>query len=486
MTKRINKIDEFFLGDWYPVFTFALILVGYFTKTEVFTILINALVTSFAIIKTGKIKPLLFTLLTFVYQFHPSHTPLVPPNTMLQDIQADYYLSGYPLWLVLISVAILVVAVLVVVIRDGAFFCVYWREVPMLVPVIIFSITMLTNGLLHQGSNDLGDFLWGLGMAFVYCAVYLLCYLGLRNESREEMIQYFIHLSMLMSWILVLQVGELYVSGKMIVNGEIIRDHMVLGFGTSTIVGPHAAMLVPANIFGLMRGRRPYLSAASAVLILAVTMVSTSRNAMLMGAFYFALCLVICFAVSNKKREILKGFAIASPLVIAIIAVGVWYIFEKRGGLNNNGRYPLWETAFNKFLEYPIFGEGFYSSEIGYSGTFGQIGFDPIPYFAHNTIFELLGATGLVGLIGYLIYRVSTIFVTFNKASLDRFMVMLSASVIIAASLLDNYVFQLYSPLYYVVATAITAALYDKDMRWFRIRQVNKPHIKKLKINSNT
>ena len=71
MTKRINKIDEFFLGDWYPAFTFALILIGYFTKTEVFTILINALVTSFAIIKTGKIKPLLFTLLTFVYQFHP-------------------------------------------------------------------------------------------------------------------------------------------------------------------------------------------------------------------------------------------------------------------------------------------------------------------------------------------------------------------------------------------------------------------------------
>ena len=50
----------------------------------------------------------------------------------------------------------------------------------------------------------------------------------------------------------------------------------------------------------------------------------------------------------------------------------------------------------------------------------------------------------------------------FDKFSLERFMLILGASVLAVESLLDNYVFQVYTTFYYVIAFAICALLYDE------------------------
>ena len=59
-------------------------------------------------------------------------------------------------------------------------------------------------------------------------------------------------------------------------------------------------------------------------------------------------------------------------------------------------------------------------------------------------------------------YRIATIKHLFDKFSLERFMLILGASVLAVESLLDNYVFQVYTTFYYVIAFAICALLYDE------------------------
>ena len=87
-----------------------------------------------------------------------------------------------------------------------------------------------------------------------------------------------------------------------------------------------------------------------------------------------------------------------------------------------------------------------------------------MPDFAHNTVFELLGATGIVGFVGYSVYRIATFVLMLKKPSIDRVMLVISASYIVVASLLDNFILQIFSPVLYTVTMAIAAIIYDDDM----------------------
>ena len=474
---------SFFLSEWYPLITFALILFGYFTKLELYTIILNALLVCVAILQTRSIKPFLFYVMTFMYQMNPVHMPQKP-------YRSDYFYTGYPLYLLLATAAILFVCVIVFVFRSNMLVGVNWRRIPLLIPLLIFSVTMLTNGALYDGEN-LPDLLWGFGQVFVYLILYLLFYLGLRGEDGDGLSNYFSYLTILMSWILILQVGELFVFGNAIEGGTIVRDRVVLGFGNCNIVGAHAAMLIPINLYGFIKGKYPYLSLVTSVFIYLIALASTSRNAMLFGSVYFVAFLVIALFYAlrgvDKKTvaKMLCGFAAFAAVFLLIfweqLAIIVNLYLNR--GMGDSGRYSLWEQCFNHFLNNPIFGRGFYSLDIYTPNSFDKFSFDLVPDFAHNTVFELLGATGIVGFIGYSIYRISTLVLAFYRTSKERLLLVAGASLIVLASLLDNYIFQIFGPVYYTVAMVIAAKLYDDEMKIWNKKDLAVAHIKPLKVD---
>jgi hypothetical protein len=75
----------------------------------------------------------------------------------------------------------------------------------------------------------------------------------------------------------------------------------------------------------------------------------------------------------------------------------------------------------------------------------------------------LLAATGGFGFLCYGFYRICTIKYLVHKPTLDRFMLMLGASMLAAESLLDNYVFHIFSGFYYTVALVIACLLYTRQ-----------------------
>lgn len=140
--------------------------------------------------------------------------------------------------------------------------------------------------------------------------------------------------------------------------------------------------------------------------------------------------------------------------------------------MSDNGRYSLWRKSFDFFLENPVFGKGFYTLDLSTPNSFAvlyeKFGIKLVPDFAHNTVFELLGATGIVGFATYSAYRISTLVIASRRASLERFSWVAAALYIAVASLVDNFVFQIFSPILYTVIMAVIANVYDREMQRFR------------------
>ena len=74
---------------------------------------------------------------------------------------------------------------------------------------------------------------------------------------------------------------------------------------------------------------------------------------------------------------------------------------------------------------------------------------------AHNTVFEILSAMGICGIIAYAWYRGESAKIFFSRPCLAKTMLGLSISVFLLGGLLDNFVFNIHPPLYYVVALSI-------------------------------
>ena len=488
-----RRIEKFYLGYGYPIFTFALILFGYLTGLEVYTILINCIVTAFGILKTDHVKPLLFFMLTFMYQLNPWHMPMKPHNS-------NFYYTGTNLYILIAAAVIIVVSIIVFIFKSHIFSYVSWESVPMIIPLVAFSLAMLLNGAFVKG-DDFMDLVWGFGQVLVYLIIYLVCYLGLRREKRFELLDYLQVLVLLMSWILIIELvhrfGCAFADGTIISeSGEINRNTASLGFGNCNIVGVHTAMLIPANLVGLISGRRPYASFVTGTLIYLCAFSTTSRNAMLFGSIFYLAFIV--FALVNRIRE--RGFkfeinkkalgisagALAAVAIFVLVfkdqvfAVADTVIaYYQKKGMNDSGRYHLWELSFKYFLESPILGKGFYTLNLttpnSFEVLFDNFGIELVPDFAHNTVFELLGATGIIGFISYSVYRISTIVIGVKRASLERFLWVAAAMYVAVASIVDNFVFQIFSPILYTVIMAVIANVYDHEThRYSRPRHTAK------------
>ena len=179
-----------------------------------------------------------------------------------------------------------------------------------------------------------------------------------------------------------------------------------------------------------------------------------SRNALVFSTLAYAACVLICCFVGKYK----KVFRIITLVGIALVAVFAVLLCDKLQGLladyfergfSDNGRYALWRQAFDNFLASPMFGRGFCGFDVD-TAVFG-----PLPKQAHNTVIQLLSSMGLVGLFSYGYYRIMSLKPFFKRPSLMKSFFGISILVLLAESLLDNFIFNVYPMLYYAATLAI-------------------------------
>lgn len=469
--KKFKITPEFFAGKTYPLLMSILILIGYFFKIEAYTATLNMIIVGVAFLTSPSIKPLMFFALTFFYQMTVTNSPMNPTKS-------DHYFTGIRPYLLIGGALVFFVCGFIYVLRNKFFTKINFFKIPLFVPMLVLSFGFAANGLFTK-DYTIGNLLWALALLVVYVLFFLMLYLGLMDEDPHEIAEYFTYISLLISWILLLQVAQIYLEGNLFAGGGVNRGAFTLGFGKTNAVGFVLAMLIPINFYGFMRNKYkyiPYIHLFTAIALMGATLTSTSRNAVLVGGIYFAFCFIfIMFAGERKKiaRIFVPASIVAVALVVLLffkdefVSLIMHYVNRSKidgftqNDLNSSsaGRINIWIRCFEIFKENPIFGAGFYGEPMKFATPMAEI----IPHFAHNTLFQLLSGLGIVGTLCYGYYRICTLKYLFRKPSLDRFMMMVSASMLLAGSLLDNHLFNIYPGLSYTIALVIAVLLYEKQ-----------------------
>ncbi len=452
MKSRLNKdaVSAFYMGKTYPLIISLLTAIGSIFNIEFYFAILHIALAIGAFLLSKSIRPLFISFITFVMQISIKHAPAYPTHS-------KYYYTGWRLPVFIAMVALVVCAIIFFIVKNKIYRKISFKSTPLLLPLILLSTAFLLNGLFSE-KWVFQNLLWALLNIFVFLVIFILFYHGLSDEdSAESLADYFSYISALVALIIISEVSALYLSGKVIIDGTVIKENVALGWGIWNLIGVSLAVLIPMLFYGVHNSKYPWFYFAVATLTYIFAILSMSRNALLASSIVYPVCVIIsCFKGKNKK-----AFRVVTLLgIIAVIAFAIIFrekiytilldYFER--GFSDNKRFELWGAAYDNFLKSPMFGNGFMgfdvSDELLYS--FGLQGKQ-----AHNTILQLLSATGIVGLFAYLYYRYHTLKPVFRRPSLKKTLVLLSILVLLFESLLDNFIFNVYPMFYYTVALVI-------------------------------
>lgn len=445
-----NSLRAFFLGRMYPVFVASLTLVGHLFGLEVITNLVGMLVISVAFFLCDTARPFIPFACMYIFQMSVTNAPGTPTFS-------DYYMTGWRLPVVIFSFALFLCALVVFILRRRMLSRLSRRDLALLLPLVFLFVAFVLGGA-FSSAWSLGSMGFGALEGAFYLVLFLVFYKGLEGEDFLRLSRYFAFVSSVTALVLVIEVGALYLtSDTLFVEGEIVKNQILFGWGIWNSMGVALAVLIPAIFIGVYHSKHSYLYLLVAAAALVGVVLSLSRNAWIFGLLAFAAPVVVMAFVGAHKRF----YRVLSVLCVLGTLGAIILLWDRLPQLfsalfNDNGRYTLWQIGIDNFLEAPIFGKGFFGFVFPDDPNYFT-GADFIPAFAHQTFVELLSATGIFGLVAYLVYRASTVRLVLSRPSVTKSLLALSALIMLLMSLIDNYVFSFWPVIHYTVALAIVA-----------------------------
>jgi O-antigen ligase len=254
------------------------------------------------------------------------------------------------------------------------------------------------------------------------------------------------------------------------------KAYMLCGWGMSNDFGILIVMTLPAFFYKMYTAQKhAYIWYIFACLAMVVTFFTYARGAILVGAGVFALGSVYAIIRKNSRKTALISISSALVALVGVVVIlhltgGLEFIMEYHLGKVANGaeidkidsgRTDIWKRYFDYFVENPIFGGGFTVDKIFYIANGAEVengAFSAYSYFAHNTLFQILGSCGLVGLMAYLYHTLTTVLVFFIKPNEKRFIFAVSIFAFVAMAMLDVVFFKPYFIFLYAIILAVCEA----------------------------
>ena len=251
----------------------------------------------------------------------------------------------------------------------------------------------------------------------------------------------------------------LYRNGNILLDGNILRANIFLGWGHYNNIGAFLTMMIPLA-FQLACGKRGWVWLAGGVLLLFGVVLTWSRASMLTAGVIFLLCcLLLIYRTRNRW--------LAAGLTLVICGGLIWLLKEKGrelvqalgesfvDGTNIFGRENIYQAGLAQFRKYPIFGGTFFPLDYE---VFVWADVEKFTAFApprwHNTVVQLLATGGVVSLAAYGFHRWQTIQVIWKKPTTENLCIALSVAALLIASLMDCHFFNVGPTLFYSMALA--------------------------------
>lgn len=442
-------LQAFYMGKIYPAIVCAMMFFSYMTATEVYVNVVNLVLLSIGLFVCDSIRPFIAVLPSYLYQFSMK-TSMPTPEGL------GALLSGTNLLLYIASFSLLAIALVTFFLRNGLLSRENLTSLPLKFSAIVLSAAFLVNGIFSD-RYVFSSTIYGVIQIVTFFGIFYLFYLGLKNDDADGLVGY---LSYVLSWVAVLIFADtlyLYItsSGEFITDGILNRGLIIYGWGNCNTAGQCAAAVIPICFLGVIKNRGYWFYILAATLSLASAYLSTSRNALLLGAFAYVVSLLICcfFGARKARTAITAGSIVAVLAVVMLIFKDTTFVILNQyidRGMDSSGRFELWDYAVMLFKESPIFGKGFFGT---YTETYHlEWGF---PTMLHSTPLQLLAGTGVVGFVAYYFYRICTFVPFLKNPNIAKTMIGGSLLVILVGSLIDNFVFYIPHMLFYPVALAI-------------------------------
>ncbi|MBQ9736620.1 MAG: O-antigen ligase family protein [Clostridia bacterium] len=443
------RTERFFGSRWYPPFIMLLIFLAHTMAWELPVLGVLVALVGLGAAVSHDLRFLLPPLLGGVCMISLAHTPYLPT-------ESDYFFKAESL-AVLLSLGALLLCFLVIFLIRNAKGTSPFSSLRLKWGFLGFFAAMALSGLGQE--NALKNLLYGVGVGASFLLIYLL--FGLYHPKTKQNAEHFLYT---LTCIGLLVLAELLVVYLTVVeyDGWIpLKESVLVGWGTWTHAGAMAAICIGAPFYFARGARRPlpYLFAGGAVTL--ALLLSASRAAWLYGLLVLAAALLLC-CLGGKNRRALR-ITIAALILLAAVAVVLLLpkilaflsVFIKLG-VGDNGRFELWRKAIDAFLAAPVFGRGFFNSDV-------VLSFPPImPYLYHNTPLQMLGAAGGVGLLLYGLHRAGTLRLAWKRrhSPLSLFL-LLTPLALVLTSLTDEHIFHIYPAFYYAVALSLAEGRYE-------------------------
>lgn len=267
-------------------------------------------------------------------------------------------------------------------------------------------------------------------------------------------------------FVVLVQLLENYLSGRIFENGTLNRELIATGWGMHNNVGCMMAMMMPFAFYLAAKTKRGWLFNILGTVLFLGTLLSCSRGSMLMAGLAYGLCAFLLLKNPESRKQNLKVYLMALGAVVAVIAVlmpkliGVFRLFISQLG-NVSQRDNLLYYGICQFLSEPVFGGSFFPQ--GSYVPWDWANLDEFSSFFpprwHNTLVQMLASCGTVGITAYLIHRCRSIQLFWRRRSVEHTFLAISLGVLLCAGLLDCHFFNVGPVLFYSMALAFAEKL---------------------------
>lgn len=438
MEQFFHTLRAFYHGRVYPILVAALIFVGHSTELEVLFGGLMLLTLIGGCLVCHDLRFAITPFLCTIFAVAINHSPNVPNYSR-------YYLEPTVLTTLVILIVLLIGALIFFAIRNRAL-AARPKRGGAWVGMATFCAALCFNGLFSH-NYVIHNFFYVCSFLLSMLAVYLLfsAYVLFDRDTLE----YFMYCLVVSVMLIAAELVFAYLTTVRFVEGEVVKESVVLGWGVWTAIGGMLAMLMPSCFYFAASHKRGFVGYLLGFFVYFCILLSQSRGALLVGSVLLVLCLAsLCLWGENKKRN-----RIYTAVLLCLGVLGGLFLREQLMGLlqnfltygfGDNGRFEKWKIGWGHFLANPVFGSGFY--EFNNEAEWAK---DVYPYLYHNTLIQLLGATGIFGFVAYLYHRYTTWRLVLHRPSIYKTFLGIGILGLLLFSLLDVLFFNTYPTIFY-------------------------------------
>ncbi len=434
-----DSLRLFYNGKNYPLTVALLVLLGHALGAEV---LFGALLLALIVPACLVCHDFRFGIAPFLYVIFIVSAKGYSPN---DTGYADRFLNPASITGLVAIVVILLAALIYFALRNRKIV----NQIPrggMLLSLGILCGAFLLNGLFNP-KYDFKNLLYVIIFSATLLVVYLLFALYFRFD--RDSTDYLMYCLVVAGLLIAAELLLGFFTHIEINESGIVKETVVLGWGVWTNIGGMLAFLMPSCFYFAATSRRGLIGYLLGFFFLFCILLSQSRGALLVGGVVLLICLVaLCVKGDYRKRNrvltaivALCGVAVCVLFMDQILAIVNNFL---EYGFADNGRFEKWQAGWNHFLDYPVFGSGFYDSYIDEAWDMPLY-----PYLYHNTVIQVLGATGIVGTLAYAYHRFCTLRAVFRLPNTEKTYLGICILALLLFSLTDVLLFKTYPTIYY-------------------------------------